>query len=110
MLSLFDVCYIGLQKSELYKFGISPNKLYDYMYSGKPILQSIDIDNDIVKKANCGLCVEAENPESIADGILKLFTMNEYERKQLGYNGKKYVLDNFTYNKLADKLLYILNN
>lgn len=110
MLSLFNICYIGLQKEELFKFGISPNKLYDYMYSGKPILQSIDIDNDIVQESNCGLCVESENSYAISEGIIKLFNMSEEERKQLGNNGKEYVLNNFTYDKLSDKFISILGN
>jgi len=42
MLELFDACYIGLQKEKLFQYGVSPNKLFDYMYSGKPILYAID--------------------------------------------------------------------
>ncbi len=42
MLSLFDVCYIGLKKQKLFEFGVSPNKLFDYMYSAKPILYAIN--------------------------------------------------------------------
>ena len=40
VISLFDVCYIGWRAKSLYEFGISPNKLFDYMYSSKPILHS----------------------------------------------------------------------
>lgn len=109
MLQLFDVCYIGLQKEELFKFGISPNKLYDYMYSGTPILQSIDIEDDIVEKSNCGICVKAEKSDAIADGVMKLYKMGDSERNSLGKNGKDYVLENFTYDKLADKFISILD-
>lgn len=110
MLELFDVCYIGLQKEELFKFGISPNKLYDYMYSKKPILQSIDIENDIVEKSNCGICVEAQNSDAIARGIIQLYGMSDEERSAMGSNGKNYVLENFTYDKLAEKFISILDD
>jgi glycosyltransferase involved in cell wall biosynthesis len=109
MLGLFDVCYIGLQKEDLFKFGISPNKLYDYMYSGTPVLQSINIENDIVEKSNCGICVEAENPDFIAEAVIKLHEMSEEQRGKLGKNGKVYVLQNFTYDKLAEKYISILD-
>ena len=109
MLQLFDVCYIGLQKEEFFEFGISPNKLYDYMFSGTPILQSIDIKDDIVEKSNCGVCVEAENSNAIADGIINLYKMDDSQRISLGKNGKDYVLENFTYDKLADKFISILD-
>ena len=104
MLSLFDVCYIGLKKENLFKYGVSPNKLFDYMYSGKPIIYAINSGkNNIVDLAKCGISVEAENSKSIADGILKLYKMPIEERSKLGQNGKKFVLENFTYEKLAQK-------
>lgn len=102
-LDLFNVCYIGLKKEALFKFGVSPNKLYDYMFSGKPILYAIESSKNIVDVSNCGLSVEAENPKSIADGIIRLYEMNKEERAKMGQNGKEYVLEYFTYAKLAKK-------
>jgi len=109
MLKLFDVCYIGLQKEKLFKYGVSPNKLYDYMYSAKPILHSIDTSNDIVKLSNCGISVEAENSKEIAKSILDFYNMDEIQRNNLGKNGKSYVLEYFTYDKLAEKFIKIFN-
>ena len=104
MLKIFDVCYIGLKKENLFRYGVSPNKLFDYMFSAKPIIYAIDSgEHNIVDLANCGISVEAENPKAIADGILQLYHLSEEERKRIGENGKKYVLDNFTYEKLAQK-------
>ena len=104
MLKLFDVCYIGLQRKSIFKYGVSPNKLYDYMYGGKPVLYAVNSGtNNIVDMSKCGLSVEAQNPKAIADGILKLYHMTEKEREELGKNGKKYVLKHFTYRKLAKK-------
>ena len=108
ILELFDVCFLGWKKEELYKFGVSPNKLFDYMYSSTPILQAIDIKNDIVEKSHCGVCVEAENIEAIAGAVMQLYNMNDEERKTLGQNAKRHVLENFTYEKLADRFLSIL--
>jgi len=103
MLSLFDVCYIGLKKESLFKYGVSPNKLYDYMYSAKPILYAIDSGkNNIVKTAMCGVSVEAENADAIAKSVEKLYKMDE-KREKLGKNAKIFILDNFTYDKLAQK-------
>jgi glycosyltransferase involved in cell wall biosynthesis len=104
MLSLFDVCYIGLKKENLFKYGVSPNKLFDYMYAGKPIIYAINSGkSNIINLANCGISVEAENSEAIAKAILKLYNMSKDERNKLGENGKKFVLENFTYEKLAKK-------
>jgi glycosyltransferase involved in cell wall biosynthesis len=109
MLKLFDVCYIGLQKENLFKYGVSPNKLFDYMYSGKPIIYAIDSgESNIVKLSNCGLSVEAINPIAIAKGIMDVYNMSQDERDTLGANGKKYVLEHFTYEKLAHKYKELL--
>jgi len=103
MLSLFDLCFIGWKSKKIYNYGISANKIFDYMYSAKPILHAYSGKRNIVKISNCGLTVEAENPQAIADGILKLYNMDKETREQLGQNGKQYVLKHFTYEKLAEK-------
>ncbi len=54
------------------------------MYSGKPIIYAIDSGkkNSIVDIAQCGITVEAQNPDAIAKGILKLYNMPLEERKK----------------------------
>ena len=42
-LAYFDVCFIGLTKDPLFRFGVSPNKLFDYLYAEKPILVHTDL-------------------------------------------------------------------
>ncbi|WP_457743602.1 glycosyltransferase family 4 protein, partial [Sulfurimonas sp.] len=104
MLKLFDACYIGLKKENLFKYGVSPNKLYDYMYSAKPVVYAIDSgSSNIVNRAKCGLSVEAQNPRAIADATEKLYEMNQDEREKLGENAKMFILEHFTYDKLAQK-------
>lgn len=106
MLEKFDTCYIGLKKENLFKYGVSPNKLFDYMYSGKPIVYAIDSGkSNIVQLANAGVSVKSENSVDIKEGILKLYSMSQEERKTLGINAKDYVLEHFTYEKLASKFM-----
>lgn len=109
MLKLFDICYIGLQNENLFKYGVSPNKLFDYMYSSKPIIYAIESGkSNIVKTANCGISVKAEDEESICDGIIELYKMSLNERSVLGKNGYDYVLEHFSYSRLAKKYLKII--
>lgn len=103
ILALFDVCYLGWNNEKLYNYGTSANKIFDYMYSGKPILNSFSGKGDVVQIAQCGLSVEALNVEAIAKGVEQLYQMDEHERKEMGERGKKYVLEHFTYEKLASK-------
>jgi glycosyltransferase involved in cell wall biosynthesis len=98
-----DACYIGLQSQPIFRFGISPNKLFDYLYSSTPIIQSIDASNDIVKDAKAGFSVEPENPKAIAEAIIKLSNLTLEERKELGRNGREYVEKYHSYEKLAQQ-------
>jgi len=109
LLRLFDVCYIGWRNINIYKYGISANKIFDYMYSGKPILHSYNGENDLVKIANCGITVPAEDPKAIARGIIELYNMSAESRNKLGNNGKNYVINNFSYQKLANELVNIIS-
>jgi glycosyltransferase involved in cell wall biosynthesis len=96
-----DVCYIGLQRQPLFRFGVSPNKMFDYLFSKTPIIQSIDSSNDIVQLSGSGISVEAENPSKIAEAVNTLYNMSKSERDLLGEKGLEYVIENHSYQKLA---------
>lgn len=103
LLSLFDVCYIELQNKELFKYGISPNKIFDYMYAAKPILLAVNSPNNPVSLAQCGICIYDITPENIAKAILEFYQMPENQRKEIGSKGKEYVLKHHTFQVLAKK-------
>lgn len=108
MLNEFDACFIGWLKDELYRFGIGANKIPEYLYSGKPIIHGYSGNCDPVVDFNAGLTVEAENPQALADAILKLYQMPEAERKQMGESGRKAALEQYEYGMLAKKLEKVL--
>lgn len=107
LLQYFDVLYIGLQKQPLFRFGISPNKMLDYMMAGKPIIQAIDAGNNMVSKAHCGLSIQAEDSAALAEAIKSMLSYSNDDRKAMGDSGKKYVQKNHDYKMLADKMLNI---
>lgn len=105
MLNYFDVCYLGCPREDIYKYGISANKVFDYMYSSKPVLHSGAVGNDPVKEASCGVTVAPEDPESLVAGIKYLMDIGSDQRAFLGQNGRQYVLENHSYNQLAKKYM-----
>jgi glycosyltransferase involved in cell wall biosynthesis len=100
-----DVCYIGARDSPLYRYGISFNKLFDYLYSGKPIIYAINSSNRPVDEAGAGISVPAGNPEAIAEAILKLKAMSPEEREEMGRRGREYVIANHNWEILAQKFI-----
>lgn len=104
-LKIMDILYLGFRHKSIYKFGVGTNKLYEYMMSGRPIVQSQKAGNDLVKENNCGISVLPENPKLIADAIINLYNLSEEERQKLGNNGREYVLKNHDYALLAEKFI-----
>lgn len=104
MLNTFDICYIGWQKNSLYRFGIAPNKLPEYLFSAKPVIHAFSGKGDIVELADAGLTIDAENPALIAESILQLYHLPEHQRQDMGLRGKEYVLQHLDYSKIATKL------
>ena len=100
-----DIAYIGWHPNPLYRFGISPNKLMDYMMAGKPVVHSVSAGNDPVAEAGCGFTVPPGDAAAVAQAILKLSAMSEAQRKLLGAAGKAFILKNQTYPFLAANFL-----
>ena len=91
LLGLFDALYIGWARSPLYRFGISPNKLFEYMMAGVPILHAVEAANDPVREAGCGLSVAPDDVGAVAHGLLELASLSPEQRRQMGMYGKRYV-------------------
>jgi glycosyltransferase involved in cell wall biosynthesis len=104
-LSMMDVLAIPWHRSPLYCYGVSPNKIFDYMLAGKPILQASDASNDLVAEAECGMTVGPENAAVFAAAILRLRQLPPEERQRLGENGRRFVLQNHDYRILACRFL-----
>lgn len=110
LLQYFDIAYIGWHKQSLYRFGIAPNKLMDYMMAERVVLHSVQAGNDPVTEAACGLTVPPENPQKIAQGIRHLLALSKTEKTTMGRRGKEYILKNHTYPVLAKHFLKVMQD
>lgn len=108
VLQLLDVCYISLKKQNLFNYGVSPNKLFDYMMAARPVIYAVEASNDPVKDSNCGISVPAENPQAVVDAVMKIKSLSEEEKKAMGQNGNDYVMENHMYHGLAERFLNAL--
>ncbi|HMR84341.1 MAG TPA: glycosyltransferase family 4 protein [Niabella sp.] len=108
--ALADVLIVSLRKSEIFSLTI-PSKLQSYMACGKPIIASLDGEGaKIVSESGAGFSSPAEDAETLAKIILKMYYLTEEERKEMGQNAIKYFNKNFERELLLDRLIEILNN
>jgi glycosyltransferase involved in cell wall biosynthesis len=105
LLAGFDLAYIGLQRQPLFRFGVAPNKLIDYMMAARPVLYAVEAGNDLVAEAGCGMSVTAEDAPAVVQAIRAMRAMDPDRREALGLQGRKFVLDNLTYPVLGQRFL-----
>ena len=105
LLALADIAYAGVDASPLYHYGISLNKLYEYMMARTCILfaGAADVFNDLVSEAGAGISVPHSLPQDIADGLHRLHALTREERAVLGLHGADYCNRHFTYDVLAGR-------
>ncbi len=104
-LGAIDTAYIGWQHQPIYRFGIAPNKLMDYMMAGCAVLHSVEAGNDPVAESGCGLSVAPESPSAVADGLLRMAALDAPARRAMGQRGREFVLARHTYPGLARRFL-----
>jgi glycosyltransferase involved in cell wall biosynthesis len=107
-LRLFDACYVGFHRSPLYRFGIAPNKVYDYMAAGRPVILAAEAGNDVVRDADCGVTVPPDDPVALAEAIQSLRARPTAELTRLGANGRAYVAREHGYRVLARRYRAVL--
>lgn len=76
-----------------------PSKITSYMFSGKPILASVDLNsatNRYLKEADCGIVIEPDNESALAEAFKEMSTMPKDRLNELGRNGKLYADNNLT--------------
>ena len=105
LLSEFDIAYIGWQRTPLYRFGIAPNKLMDYMMASRVVLHSVEAGNDPVAEAGCGLTVAPESATAVAEGLRALMRIAPETRAAMGCRGRDFVMAHHTYPVLAQRFI-----
>ena len=104
-LAAIDVAYIGWQRVPIYRFGIAPNKLMDYMMAGCAVLHSVEAGNDPVAESGCGLTVPPQDPAAVAEGLRRLAALGADARRAMGARGRAFVQAHHTYPVLARRFL-----
>lgn len=104
-LAAIEVAYIGWQRVPIYRFGIAPNKLMDYMMAGCAVLHAVEAGNDPVAESGCGITVEPESASALRDGLQQLMALSPQERRAMGERGRAYVKAHHVYPVLAERFL-----
>lgn len=97
------------ESSPLFRFGISFNKIFDYLAAGRPILCDFAAEYNPVIQANAGISVKSGNAIEIAQSIEYVSTLEENYRIELGARARNAAIK-YDFSNLTNKLLSVIND
>ena len=92
-----------MKNIDLYQYGISLNKLYVYLASGKPIVFSGKVANDLVREARAGISVPPEDSKAVAQAIMAIMA-DEDMAWEMGLRGRRLAEEEYDIPILTNKL------
>ena len=111
VLAAADACIAILKPLELYKTTY-PNKVFDYMAAGRPVVLAIDgVIREVIETAGAGIPVGPGNPCSLAEAIQKLAADRACGGdlgKKMGLAGRAFIELHLSRSKSAEKLALLL--
>jgi len=108
LLAKADILYFNLKDSPVFKYGISSNKLFDYMAAGRVVIFSASSPNNPIKEAKGGFSIPPESLVDLEKAIEDIYKLSIGERKIMGENNRRYVEKNYSINVLVDKFEQII--
>lgn len=108
LMRLASAGYVSVRRLPIYRYGISFNKLFEYMELRLPVLLAADVPGNPVLAAACGLVTSPDDPRAIAESLVRLAGLPQAERQAMGERGREFVLAHHDYAVLARKYLALL--
>lgn len=103
LLAAADVLFMSLAPEPLFRFGVSPNKLIDYMMASKPVITAMRAGNDPTTEHGFGLTVAPEDPEALAAAVRSLMAAPLADRVAMGARGRVAAQTLYGYSPLAKR-------
>ncbi len=104
-----DAFLMILKDSPIFKKGTSPNKVFDYLASVRPIIHCGDTTFDYIVEGRAGISVPAGDARALANAVSALARMPDETLMDMGRHGRCYVEEHFDIGRLAgglEKVLY----
>lgn len=108
LLNTADIGLMPLANIPAFYYGTSPNKFFDYISCGLPVLNNYPgWLADMINEHGCGKAVEPENPIALAD-TLQSMAVDKEALADMGRKGKQLAKDQFDRNTLSDQFVNFL--
>jgi glycosyltransferase involved in cell wall biosynthesis len=95
------VLYFSVMDSKVWRYGLSLNKLIDYMMAAKPIIASYNGYPSMVNEAQCGKFIPANDVAALRRAVTEYAQMTPDQLREIGQRGKTWIVNHRPYNKIA---------
>lgn len=109
IVSRADLNVVHWEMSSMLRFGVSYNKLFEYLAAGRPIFSTVRPGYSILEKYHCGMDTEGFTPENLAEGIQRMAALPAEEQEQMGRNARKAAAE-YDFKNLTRKLIDIIES
>lgn len=93
--------------SPIFRYGISFNKLFDYLAAGKPVLSDFPCGHNPAVIGNAGVEVTEPTPENISDAVMRFANMDEEQYRTYSENALA-ASEEYSFEALTKKLLSVI--
>jgi len=104
-----DAFIFNLMDVPVFRYGISSNKLFDFLAASRPIIFCCTSGNNPVADASAGITVAPNDPEALSRAIMTMAATPIEERSRMGRSGRSYVEANHSFGSLARRLSAVLD-
>lgn len=94
---------------DVYRFGSSQNKLFEYFASGKPVLSNVSIAYSLIDRYECGISENLTTGEQYAEAVLKLYNLSKEDYERMCENARQAAND-FDFKTLTEKLMTLIES
>lgn len=105
-----DAFVVNLVDLPIYRYGMSLNKLFDYLAAGRPVVFAGASINNPVAEAQAGISVPPGDPDALAGAIAKMAMMPPTERLEMGRSAYAFVKAHHDFRILARRLADCLDS
>lgn len=105
-----DANLIIWNDAPIYRFGVSPNKVSEYMLSSKPVVWVGETGNDPVAEADCGYSIKSNDAQLLKETLFELSRTTAEERDLMGTRGETFAMTHLNWERLGQSYVDLIEN
>ncbi len=108
VLRALDAAVVHTTYTPVYRYGISFNKLFEYMAAERPVVFACDSAYDPVAANGAGVTIRPDDADALRNAYLELASMDPARRAAMGAAGHAYVEREHNMVRLGDTLAAVV--